>query len=54
LEKENKELEGVFGWRIKDFYNCIVNALKAAFITEKVRACLLERLNKFYKLFFGL
>ena len=48
LNKEYEKLQEVFGWTIADFYNCNVNALKAAFISEDLKEVLLEKLFKAY------
>jgi len=49
LVKEYNKLQEVFGWTIQDFYNCNVNALKAAFIPLAVKTKLLDRLFTAYK-----
>ncbi len=48
LRKEYQKLEQVFGWTVEDFYNCNVNALQAAFITDDIRAGLLKKLREAY------
>ena len=53
LTKEYSKLQEHFNWTIKDFYNCNVNALKAAFITEEVRAALLTKLHHSYSGYTG-
>ncbi|MEO8108922.1 MAG: adenosine deaminase [Ginsengibacter sp.] len=50
LEKEYKKLEEIFGWNIQDFYQCNVNALNAAFIPQKLKDELLNKLSKAYKI----
>ena len=49
LSREYEKLREVFGWTISHFYNCNVNALKAAFIPEDLKTTLLEKLYKAYK-----
>jgi adenosine deaminase len=49
LNKEYEKLQEVFGWTVRDFYNCNVNALKAAFIPAEVKTKLLDRLLAAYK-----
>jgi adenosine deaminase len=50
LNREYEKLQEVFGWTVQDFYNCNVNALKAAFIPEEVKETLLKKLLDGYKL----
>ncbi len=45
---EYLHLQQTFGWTINDFYNCNVNALKAAFIDDSLRKRLLEKLTVSY------
>lgn len=49
LNTEYEKLQEVFGWTIHDFYNCNVNALKAAFIPEDLKKELLDKLQSAYK-----
>lgn len=49
LNREYEKLQQVFGWTITDFYNCNVNALKAAFIPDQLKLTLLRKLYKEYK-----
>lgn len=49
LNKKYEKLQEVFGWTITDFYNCIVNALQAAFIPDELRETLLKKLYKAFK-----
>ena len=49
LNKEYEKLQTIFGWTIKDFYTCNVNALKAAFIPAELKAKLLAKLSAAYK-----
>ena len=44
LNREYQKLQDVFGWTITDFYDCNVNAIKAAFISEEVKQILLNKL----------
>ncbi len=48
LNKEYQKLQDVFGWTIDDFYNCNVNALRAAFIPDAMKKDLLGRLRLAY------
>lgn len=48
LTDEYKNIEKVFGWKAADFYQCNVNALKAAFIPQELRDGLLVRLKESY------
>ena len=50
LTKEYERLQEVFGWTILDFYKCNVYALEAAFIPEKLREELLEKLRIAYNM----
>jgi adenosine deaminase len=49
LNREYQKLQEVFGWKVTDFYNCNVNALNAAFISEELKASLLNKLFTAYK-----
>ncbi len=49
LNLEYQRLEKEFGWTAADFYACNVNALKAAFIPEALKAKLLKKLHYNYK-----
>ena len=48
LNEEYRKLHETFGWEEQDFYQCNVNALQAAFISEDLRALLLDRLAAGY------
>lgn len=48
LNEEYKKLQDVFGWTLDDFYDCNLNALKAAFISNEVKQSLLAKLAKAY------
>ena len=48
LNAEYQKLQEVFGWTINDFYNCNVNALKAAFIPEELKKVLFNKLQSAY------
>ena len=48
LNKEYEKLQTIFGWTIKDFYTCNVNALEAAFIPIELKAKLLDKLSAAY------
>ena len=50
LNKEYNKLHETFGWAKQDFYECNVNALKAAFIPEELKNRLIEKLTKAYSL----
>jgi adenosine deaminase len=45
LTSEYEQMQNVFGWTTKEFYDCNVNALKAAFIPTELREKLLEKLK---------
>jgi adenosine deaminase len=49
LTQEYEKLQGTFNWGIEDFYNCNVNALNAAFITDELRERLLSKLSTYYQ-----
>lgn len=49
LNRKYKKLQKVFGWTITDFYNCNVNASKAAFIPDQLKLTLLRKLYKEYE-----
>jgi adenosine deaminase len=49
LNTEYKRLQENFGWTKKDFYDCNVDAVKAAFISEQLKEKLLEKLKVAYK-----
>lgn len=51
LTNEYERLQAHFGWTIKDFYNCNVMALHAAFIPAELKARLLEKLYQAYHSF---
>jgi adenosine deaminase len=50
LNREYEKLQEVFGWTVQDFYNCNVNALKAAFIPDTLKEALLKKLHTGYEL----
>ena len=50
LNREYNKLHETFGWAKQDFYECNVNALKAAFIPEELKNRLIEKLTKAYSL----
>jgi adenosine deaminase len=49
LSEEYAKLHETFGWDTEDFFNCNRNALKAAFVPDKVRNKLLEQLAEGYQ-----
>lgn len=49
LNTEYRRLQENFGWTKQDFYECNVNAVKAAFIPAEVKEKLLGQLNAAYK-----
>ena len=49
LTQEYQKLQQVFNWGIEHFYNCNVNALKAAFIPDELRERLLSKLSTYYR-----
>jgi adenosine deaminase len=49
LIKEYQKLQEVFGWTIRDFYNCNVYAVNAAFIKNELKTTLLQQLHEAYK-----
>lgn len=52
LTGEYLKLVDTFGWEIKDLYNCNINALSNAFITETSKQELKLKLNKDYAKYF--
>jgi adenosine deaminase len=50
LNREYEKLQEIFGWTIPDFYNCNVNALKAAFVPDVLKETLLKKLHAGYNL----
>jgi adenosine deaminase len=48
LNEEYRKLRDTFGWEDEDFYQCNVNALKAAFIPDDLRNRLLQKLADGY------
>ncbi|MBS1511436.1 MAG: adenosine deaminase [Bacteroidetes bacterium] len=48
LSKEYERLQQHFGWTVKDFYQCNLNALNAAFIDDVLRTKLIEQLQQGY------
>lgn len=50
LNKEYQKLQEHFGWTATEFYHCNVNAVKAAFIPDAVKAVLLEKLKAGYRM----
>ncbi|MBC7946851.1 MAG: adenosine deaminase [Chitinophagaceae bacterium] len=51
LNLEYDNIRTNFGWSPRDFYNCNVNALNAAFISSELREDLLARLKEGYREF---
>lgn len=49
MNREYQKLHEIFGWTKQDFYECNVNALKAAFIPESLKTILLDKLKKGYE-----
>lgn len=49
LNREYQQLQENFGWTKEDFYECNVNALKAAFIPEALKTTLLQKLTAAYQ-----
>jgi len=49
LNREYDKLQETFGWTKQDFYDCNVNALKAAFIPDELKTRLLGKLAEGYK-----
>jgi len=49
MNGEYQRLHETFGWTKQDFYDCNVNALKAAFIPGEVKNSLLEKLAAAYR-----
>lgn len=49
LNREYNKLHENFGWTKQDFYDCNVNAIKAAFIPPQLKEQLLDRLKERYK-----
>lgn len=50
LNKEYKNLQEIFGWTLKDFYACNVNAVHAAFIPQDLKDKLIAKLQRAYGL----
>ena len=50
LTREYSKLQQTFGWTKQDFYDCNVNALKAAFIPDALKTKLLDELAEGYLL----
>ena len=50
LNREYNKLQETFGWTKQDFYECNINALKAAFIPEELKNKLIEKLTQAYSL----
>ena len=48
-DEQYEQLHQVFGWDKEQFLRCNLNALKAAFLTEPVKAQLVERLLQGYQ-----
>ncbi len=48
LNREYNKLQETFGWTKQDFYDCNVNALKAAFIRDELKTSLIEQLTAAY------
>ncbi len=49
LNREYSKLQETFGWTKQDFYDCNVNALKAAFIPTELKTKLLGKLAEGYQ-----
>lgn len=49
LNREYNKLHENFGWTKQDFYECNVNAIKAAFIPQQLKDELLDKLTEGYK-----
>ena len=49
LTTEYNKLQQTFGWTKQDFFDCNVNALKAAFIPDELKNKLIEKLTEGYK-----
>ena len=49
LNREYNKLHENFGWTKQDFYECNVNAIKAAFIPQQLKEQLLDKLTEGYK-----
>jgi adenosine deaminase len=49
LAEEYFKLSNTFGWEIKDFYNCNINALSSAFISDIRKASIKESLLQGYE-----
>jgi adenosine deaminase len=49
LTTEYNKLRHTFGWTKQDFYDCNINALKAAFIPVELKDKLIEKLTQAYK-----
>ncbi len=50
LGGEYKKLQETFGWTKQDFYDCNVNALRAAFIPDELKNKLIDKLTAGYDL----
>ena len=49
LNRDYEQLHRYFEWSIADFYQCNLNALKAAFVDEATRQTLISRLTEAYR-----
>lgn len=48
LTSEYEQVQRIFGWSIKDFYQCNKHALEAAFIPDELKKTLLKKLTSAY------
>ncbi|MBC7904939.1 MAG: adenosine deaminase [Gemmatimonadaceae bacterium] len=48
LSREYQKLQETFGWIKADFYQCNVNAIQAAFVSDKLKQALLAKLSMAY------
>jgi adenosine deaminase len=49
LSNEYSKLQQTFGWTKENFLECNINALKAAFISDELKATLINKLKEGYK-----
>ncbi len=50
LSKEYQQLQETFGWTLRDFYQCNLNAIKCAFIPQQLKERLIYQLTDGYPL----
>jgi adenosine deaminase len=50
ITQEYEKLHQHFGWEIADFYQCSINAIKAAFISDALKTELIEKLTIGYNI----